>query len=113
MELAERGKRISFAAELRKPNTKKMSVLTSERKKELFQTYGGRDINTGSTEAQIAMLTERIKHISGHMKTNKKDFSSNRGLIKLVGQRKSLLSYLSKKDLEGYRKLIVTLGLRK
>lgn len=90
-----------------------MSVLTSERKKELFQTYGGRETNTGSTEAQIAMLTERIKHISGHMKSNKKDFSSNRGLIKLVGQRKSLLSYLSKKDLEGYRKLIVTLGLRK
>lgn len=90
-----------------------MSVLTIERKKELFQTYGGSETNTGSTEAQIAMLTERIKHISEHMKKNKKDFSTNRGLIQLVGQRKSLLSYLSKTDLEGYRKLIVTLGLRK
>ena len=90
-----------------------MSVLTIDRKKELFQTYGGSETNTGSTEAQIAMLTERIKHISEHMKKNKKDFSTNRGLIQLVGQRKSLLSYLSKTDLEGYRKLIVTLGLRK
>ena len=90
-----------------------MSVLTIDRKKELFQTYGGSETNTGSTEAQIAMLTERIKHISEHMKKNKKDFSTNRGLTQLVGQRKSLLSYLSKTDLEGYRKLIVTLGLRK
>lgn len=90
-----------------------MSVLTIERKKELFQTYGGSATNTGSTEAQIAMLTERIKHISEHMKKNKKDFGTNRGLIQLVGQRKSLLSYLAKTDLEGYRKLIVTLGLRK
>ena len=90
-----------------------MSVLTIERKKELFQTYGGSETNTGSTEAQIAMLTERIKHIADHMKNNKKDFGTNRGLIKLVGQRKSLLSYLSKTNLEGYRKLIVTLGLRK
>lgn len=90
-----------------------MSVLTTARKQELFTTFGGNATNTGSTEAQIAMLTERIKHISEHMKKNKKDFSTNRGLIQLVGQRKSLLSYLSKKDLEGYRKLIVTLGLRK
>jgi small subunit ribosomal protein S15 len=59
------------------------------------------------------MLTERIKHISEHMKKNKKDFGTNRGLIKLVGERKSLLSYLSKTDLEGYRKLLVTLNLRK
>lgn len=90
-----------------------MSVLTIERKKELFKTHGGSETNTGSTEAQIAMLTERIKHISGHMQNNKKDFSSNRGLIQLVGQRKSLLSYLQKTNLEGYRALLVTLGLRK
>ena len=95
------------------PNTLKMSVLTIERKKELFQTHGGSATNTGSTEAQIAMLTERIKHISNHMQTNKKDFSSNRGLIQLVGQRKSLLTYLSKTNLAGYRALLVTLGLRK
>lgn len=73
-----------------------MSVLTSVRKKELFTQFGGNEKNTGSVEAQIAMLTERIKHISEHMQKNKKDFSSNRGLIQLVGQRKSLLSYLQK-----------------
>ena len=90
-----------------------MSVLTIERKKELFKTHGGSETNTGSTEAQIAMLTERIKHISGHMQTNKKDFNSNRGLIQLVGQRKSLLTYLQKTNLTVYRALLVTLGLRK
>ncbi len=90
-----------------------MSVLTTERKKELFATFGGSETNTGSTTAQIAMLTERIKHISSHMQKNKKDFNTNRGLIQLVGQRKSLLTYLSKTNLEGYRALLVTLGLRK
>ncbi|MEZ5046964.1 MAG: 30S ribosomal protein S15 [Chitinophagaceae bacterium] len=90
-----------------------MSVLTAERKKEIFKTHGGNEKNTGSIEAQIAALTERIKHISGHMQKNKKDFSSNRGLIQLVGQRKSLLAYLAKTNLEGYRALLVTLGLRK
>jgi small subunit ribosomal protein S15 len=59
------------------------------------------------------MLTERIQHISEHLQKNKKDFSSNRGLIQLVGQRKSLLNYLSKTNLQGYRSLLVTLGLRK
>lgn len=90
-----------------------MSVLTIERKKELFKQYGGSETNTGSVPAQIAMLTERIKHISEHMQKNKKDFNTNRGLIQLVGQRKSLLSYLQKTNLEGYRSLIATLGLRK
>lgn len=90
-----------------------MSVLTLERKKELFLTHGGSETNTGSTEAQIAMLTERIKHISEHMQKNKKDFNSNRGLIQLVGQRKSLLIYLQKTNLSAYRALLVTLGLRK
>jgi small subunit ribosomal protein S15 len=90
-----------------------MSVLTKERKQELFKTHGGSETNTGSIEGQIAMLTERIKHISGHMQSNKKDFSSNRGLIQLVGQRKQLLAYLAKTNLAGYRALLVTLGLRK
>jgi len=90
-----------------------MSVLTIERKKELFKIHGGRETNTGSVEANIAMLTERIKHISSHMQTNKKDFNSNRGLIQLVGQRKKLLTYLQKTNLQGYRALLVTLGLRK
>jgi len=90
-----------------------MSVLTIERKKELFKTHGGDEKNTGSVEANIAMLTERIKHISEHMQNNKKDFSSNRGLIQLVGQRKKLLAYLQRTNLQGYRALLVTLGLRK
>jgi len=84
------------------------------KKAEIFKTYGGSEKNTGSVEAQIALLTERIQHISGHVKNgNKKDFSSNRGLLKMVGQRKRLLKYLSAKDLEGYRTLIGKLGLRK
>lgn len=90
-----------------------MSHLTTERKQELFATHGGSATNTGSAHAQVAMLTERIQHISGHMKTAKKDFHSNRGLIKMVGQRKRLLSYLQRTDLQGYRALIEKLGLRK
>jgi small subunit ribosomal protein S15 len=90
-----------------------MSHLTIEKKAAIFQTYGGSAQNTGSIEGQVAMLTERINHISGHLKTNKKDFSSQRGLMKMVGKRKRLLTYLSKHDLTGYRALIEKLGLRK
>jgi small subunit ribosomal protein S15 len=90
-----------------------MSAITKEKKASIFATYGGNAKNTGSIEGQIALLTERINHISTHQKENKKDFSTNRGLMQLVGQRKSLLSYLSKTDLQGYRALIEKLGLRK
>jgi small subunit ribosomal protein S15 len=90
-----------------------MSHLTLERKQTIFSTYGGNAKNTGSIEGQVAMITERINHISNHLKTNKKDFSSQRGLMIMVGQRKRLLSYLSKHDLTGYRALIEKLGLRK
>ena len=90
-----------------------MSHLTTEKKAAIFQTYVGSAQNTGSIEGQVAMLTERINHISGHLKTNKKDFSSQRGLMKMVGKRKRLLTYLSKHDLTGYRALIEKLGLRK
>jgi small subunit ribosomal protein S15 len=90
-----------------------MSHLTIERKKELFKTYGEKETNTGSIEAQVAMLTERINHISNHLKTNKKDVSSQRGLMLMVGRRKRFLSYLSKTNLMGYRALIEKLGLRK
>ncbi len=90
-----------------------MSHLTAEAKSNLFQTYGNAAKNTGSIEAQVAMLTERINHISAHIKQNKKDFSSNRGLIIMVGKRKSLLQYLQNTNLEGYRALIAQLGLRK
>jgi small subunit ribosomal protein S15 len=90
-----------------------MSHLSLEKTANIFSTYGGSANNTGSIEGQIALLTERINHISNHLKTNKKDFSSQRGLMMMVGQRKRLLSYLSKHDLTGYRALIEKLGLRK
>ena len=87
--------------------------LTTEKKKEFFKEFGGSETNTGSTEAQIAMYTHRISHITGHLKTNKKDFSSTRALLNLVGKRRSLLTYLAKNDLDAYRALIEKLGLRK
>lgn len=90
-----------------------MSAITSEKKSRIFAEFGGKATNTGSIEGQIALLTERINHISGHLKKNKKDFSSNRGLMAMVGQRKRLLTYLSKNDLQGYRQLLEKLGLRK
>ncbi|HEX5024294.1 MAG TPA: 30S ribosomal protein S15 [Agriterribacter sp.] len=90
-----------------------MSTLVAEKKTKIFAEFGGKDTNTGSIEAQIALLTERIAHISKHLQQNKKDFSSNRGLLQLVGERKSLLTYLSKHNLQGYRALIEKLGLRK
>lgn len=90
-----------------------MAVLSVERKKEIFAEFGGNATNTGSIEAQVAMITERINHIAAHLKENKKDHSSKTGLMKLVGQRKSLLSYLAKTNLQGYRALIAKLGLRK
>jgi len=90
-----------------------MSYLTVEKKANIFKEFGGSEKNTGSIEAQIALLTERITGISAHMKQNKKDFSSNRGLMRMVGQRKRLLAYLAKTDLSGYRALLEKLGLRK
>jgi small subunit ribosomal protein S15 len=91
-----------------------MSHFTAEKKANIFKTYGETATNTGSIEAQIAMLTERIQHISAHLKDgNKKDFSSNRGLMAMVGRRKRLLTYLSHKNLASYRALIEKLGLRK
>lgn len=90
-----------------------MSYLTVEKKSNIFKEFGGSEKNTGSAEAQIALLTERINSISGHLKENKKDFSTHRGLMKMVGQRKRLLSYLSKTNLSGYRALIEKLGIRK
>lgn len=82
--------------------------------KGIFQEFGGSEKNTGSVEGQIALLTERILHISAHLKNgNAKDHSSNRSLVKMVGQRKKLLAYLTKKDINKYRALIAKLGLRK
>lgn len=90
-----------------------MSNLTIEKKASIFAAFGGKATNTGSIEGQIALLTERISHISAHLQQNKKDFSTHRGLMKMVGKRKRLLTYLSKHNLQGYRALIEKLGLRK
>jgi small subunit ribosomal protein S15 len=75
--------------------------------------FGGNAKNTGSIDAQIALLTEEINEISKHLQANKKDFSTHRGLMRKVGQRKRLLSYLSKHNITGYRALLERLGLRK
>lgn len=90
-----------------------MSNLTSENKKEIFKEFGGTEANTGSTEGQIAMYSQRINHITDHLKMNKKDFSSTRALVKLVGKRRRLLNFLAMRDLEGYRALIKQLNLRR
>lgn len=90
-----------------------MPYLTKEKVSTIFNDYGGKAANTGSNEGQIALLTERINSISEHLQKNKKDFATHRGLMKLVGQRKRLLTYLSRQNLQGYRGLIEKLGLRK
>jgi small subunit ribosomal protein S15 len=90
-----------------------MPHLSTEKKAAIFKNYGNSEKNTGSIEGQIALLTESINHISDHLKSNKKDYSTQRGLMRMVGQRKRLLTYLSKHDLTGYRALIDKLGLRK
>ena len=90
-----------------------MPYLTKEKKASFFTDFGGVATNTGSIEGQIALLTERINQISQHLQANKKDFSTHRGLMKMVGRRKRLLTYLSKENLQGYRQLIEKLGLRK
>ncbi len=87
--------------------------LTKEKKAGIFTQYAGSTANTGSIEGQIALLTERIAHISGHLQQNKKDFSTHRGLMKSVGRRRRLLTYLQKHNLQSYRSLIEKLGIRK
>ncbi|MBN1648993.1 MAG: 30S ribosomal protein S15 [Spirochaetales bacterium] len=88
-------------------------ALTKEKKAEIVTKYGASEKNTGSTEAQIALLTERINGLTDHFKTHKNDHSSRRGLLKMVGQRRSLLKYLKGKDLLKYRKILEELNLRK
>ena len=87
--------------------------LTTEKKAGIFANFAGKETNTGSIEGQIAMITERMNQISAHLQTNKKDFSTHRGLMQLVGKRRSLLNYLQKHNLTEYRSLIERLGLRK
>ncbi|HEX2630321.1 MAG TPA: 30S ribosomal protein S15 [Chitinophagaceae bacterium] len=87
--------------------------LLKEKKQSIITQFGGKATNTGSIEAQIALLTERISQISSHLQENKKDFSTHRGLMQLVGKRKRLLNYMQKHNLTGYRQLIEKLGIRK
>lgn len=87
--------------------------LTAEKKQEIFKDYGKSVSDTGSAEGQIALFTFRIKHLTGHLKTNKKDLFTQRSLIRLVGKRRRLLDYLKDKDIVRYRAIIKTLGLRK
>ena len=87
--------------------------LTSDTKKTFFSDFGKSEIDTGSPEGQIAMFTFRIKHLTEHLKQNRKDVFTQRSLVRLVGKRKSLLSYLKDKDIERYREIIKKLNIRK
>ncbi|MEM9006206.1 MAG: 30S ribosomal protein S15 [Cyanobacteria bacterium P01_F01_bin.86] len=88
-------------------------ALLQERKQEIISEYQVHDTDTGSAEVQVAMLTERINRLSKHLQGNKKDYSSRRGLLKMIGRRKRLLSYIAKKDVQKYRDLIGRLGIRR
>jgi small subunit ribosomal protein S15 len=88
-------------------------ALSIGRKEEIIKTYRVHENDTGSPEVQIAILTERINYLNEHLKKNKKDHHSRRGLLKMVGQRRSLLEYLKKKDFERYRSIVTRLGLRR
>ena len=87
--------------------------MDKEKKKDIINNYQFREGDTGSTEVQVALLTERIKQLTSHMMTNRRDYHTQRGLLKLVGQRRRLLNYLNKEDVGRYNKLIKSLGLRK
>lgn len=82
-------------------------------KKAIIEKYARKEGDTGSPEVQVALLTERINHLTEHLKEHKKDHHSRRGLLMMVGQRKGLLNYIKKSDIEKYRNLIADLGLRK
>jgi small subunit ribosomal protein S15 len=88
-------------------------VMTKEQKLEIIKEYGTKEGDTGSPDVQVALLTFRINHLNGHLKTHKKDHHSRRGLLKMVGQRRRLLNYIMKNDIARYRELIAKLGLRK
>ena len=87
-------------------------AVSKERKAELVAQYGANDKDSGSAEVQVALLTERIKGLTEHMKVHPKDFHTRRGLLMLVGKRRRLLSYIKARDIEDYRKLIKSLGIR-
>ena len=87
--------------------------LTAEKKEELFSQYGKSNKDTGSAESQIALFSYRISHLTEHLKKNRKDFGTQRALIKLVGKRRALLDYLKDRDIERYRAIVKKLNLRK
>lgn len=87
--------------------------LTQEKKQEIFEKYGKSNTDTGSPESQIALFTYRISHLTEHLKSNRKDYSTEHALVKMVGKRRSLLDYLKKNEIERYRKIIAELGIRK
>ena len=88
-------------------------MMTTEKKKEIIAAYGRTPNDTGSPEVQVALLTERINTLTEHLKENKKDHHSRRGMYMMIGQRRGLLDYLKKKDIGRYRTLIEKLGIRK
>ena len=88
-------------------------MITKEKKAEIIAKYGKNPEDTGSTQVQVALLTERINELTEHLKVHKQDHHSRRGLLKMVGQRRGLLEYLKKNDINEYRSLIEKLGLRK
>ena len=87
-------------------------MITKEKKKQIFDEYGQHDKDNGSTEVQIAVLTHRIRHLTTHCQKNKKDYSSMRGLLMLVGRRRKLLAYLQKNNLAKYQELVERVGIR-
>jgi len=91
----------------------KEMYLTTEVKKQFFSEHGGSETNTGSAEAQIALFSHRINHLTEHLKRNRKDFGTQRSLIALVGKRRKLLNYLINTDIIRYRAIVAKLGLRK
>lgn len=94
-------------------NKEETTMISKEKKTAVIKEYARTEGDTGSPEVQIAVLTARIQELTEHLKVNTKDHHSRRGLLKLVGQRRGLLGYLKKKDIERYRSLIERLGLRK
>ncbi len=90
-----------------------MSYLSPEKKQEIFASYGTSNTDTGSAESQIALFSFRISHLTEHLKSNKKDFGTQRSLIRLVGKRRRMLDYLKATDIERYRAIVKTLGLRR
>jgi small subunit ribosomal protein S15 len=90
-----------------------MSYLTPEKKQELFGSYGKSNTDTGSAESQIALFSYRISHLTEHLKSNKKDFGTQRSLLRMVGKRRRMLDYLKAVDIERYRAIVKALNLRK